>query len=120
MNITDVQIEIVHADKLKAYVNIVLDNALVVKNMKVVDLPEKGLMVSMPNWKNKQGSYQDLVHPINSQARKLLEFTVLNAYQDKLEQLRQNLNNLASSSPRKISDGLSDYKDSAPHLNGDC
>jgi stage V sporulation protein G len=45
----------------------------------------KGYFVSMPSRRRPDGSHQDIAHPINSDMRKIIEQTVLDAYEQKLQ-----------------------------------
>jgi stage V sporulation protein G len=84
MEITDVQIHLVYDDpKLKAYVALIVENAFVIKDMKVIQ-GNNGVFVAMPNKKGKDGIYRDVAHPINSDTRKVIENTILDAYRSKL------------------------------------
>lgn len=90
MEITDVQIHLVYDDaKLKAYVAVILDDVFVVKDMKIIQ-GNSGVFVAMPNKKGKDGIYRDIAHPINSDMRKHLETTILNAYRDKLTEAQSS------------------------------
>ena len=61
MEITDVKVIPVDDDKLKAFVSIVFDKCFVVTDIKVI-LGPKGLFVSMPSKKRKDGSFKDIAH----------------------------------------------------------
>ncbi len=66
---------------VKAYASVSLDNEFVVKGLKVIE-GEKGLWVSMPSKKAKDGSYQDVFHPMSKEARDKIVDAVLKAYQN--------------------------------------
>jgi stage V sporulation protein G len=85
MEITDVKIIPVDDEKLKAFVSIVLDNCFVVTDIKVIHGP-KGLFVSMPSKKRKDGTFKDIAHPLNNQTRQYLEERVLTVYRQQVEQ----------------------------------
>jgi stage V sporulation protein G len=85
MEITDVKIIPVDDEKLKAFVSIVLDNCFVVTDIKVIHGP-KGLFVSMPSKKRKDGTFKDIAHPLNNQTRQYLEERVLSVYRQQVEQ----------------------------------
>ena len=44
----------------------------------------QGYFVSMPSRKRKDGSYQDIAHPINNEMRKKIEDKVLDAFESEL------------------------------------
>ena len=79
MEITDVKVIPVDDEKLKAFVSIVFDHCFVVTDIKVINGP-KGLFVSMPSKKRKDGTFKDIAHPLNNQMRQYLEEKVLGVY----------------------------------------
>ena len=79
MEITDVKVIPVDDDKLKAFVSIVFDKCFVVTDIKII-LGPKGLFVSMPSKKRKDGTFKDIAHPLNNQMRQYLEEKVLSVY----------------------------------------
>jgi stage V sporulation protein G len=79
MEITDVKVIPVDDDKLKAFVSIVFDKCFVVTDIKIIQGP-KGLFVSMPSKKRKDGTFKDIAHPLNNQMRQYLEEKVLSVY----------------------------------------
>ena len=82
MNITKVEVFLRDDDNiLKAFANIVIDDSLIVRNIKVID-GSKGLFVAMPNRKLNNGEYRDVVHPLNSQTRAEIEELVLSKYEE--------------------------------------
>ena len=85
MEITDVKVIPVDDEKLKAFVSIVFDHCFVVTDLKVIHGP-KGLFVSMPSKKRKDGTFKDIAHPLNNQMRQYLEEKVLAVYQQQVAQ----------------------------------
>ena len=83
MEITDVKVIPVDDDKLKAFVSIVFDHCFVVTDIKVINGP-KGLFVSMPSKKRKDGTFKDIAHPLNNQMRQYLEEKVLGVYRQQV------------------------------------
>lgn len=65
--------------RLKAYATIVFDNAFIIRDLKVIE-GDKGLFVSMPSRRRKDGTFRDIVHPLNSEMRKTIEETVISEY----------------------------------------
>ena len=80
MEITDVKVIPVDDEKLKAFVSIVFDQCFVVTDIKIIHGP-KGLFVSMPSKKRKDGTFKDIAHPLNNQMRQYLEEKVLGGLQ---------------------------------------
>ena len=83
MEITDVKVIPVEDEKLKAFVSIVFDQCFVVTDIKVIHGP-KGLFVSMPSKKRKDGTFKDIAHPLNNQMRQYLEEKVLSVYKQQV------------------------------------
>ncbi len=65
--------------RLKAYATIVFDNCFIVRDLKVIE-GHKGLFVSMPSRKRKDGTFRDIVHPLNSEMRRKIEEGIINEY----------------------------------------
>ena len=79
MQITDIRIRKNSKEgTLKALASIVLDDAIVIHNIKVLE-GKNGLFIAMPSRKSDKG-YIDFVHPINTEARKLLQDAILAEY----------------------------------------
>jgi stage V sporulation protein G len=83
MEITDVKVIPVDDEKLKAFVSIVFDQCFVVTDIKIIHGP-KGLFVSMPSKKRKDGTFKDIAHPLNNQMRQYLEDKVLGIYRQQV------------------------------------
>lgn len=84
MEITEVRITLRDEPKLKAFANVTFDNAFVIRGLKVID-GKKGLFISMPSRKAKDGSYRDIAHPINNEMRQLIEKEVLQKYEEEVK-----------------------------------
>jgi stage V sporulation protein G len=98
MEITDVKIIPVDDEKLKAFVSIVLDNCFVITDIKVIHGP-KGLFVSMPSKKRKDGTFKDIAHPLNNQMRQYLEERVLSVYRQQMEQQQERKSQQSAATP---------------------
>ena len=80
MQITDIKIRKLFADgPMKAIVSVTFDNALAVHDIKVIYAHDRTFIV-MPSRKNPDGTYRDIVHPINAAFRAELERAVLDAF----------------------------------------
>ena len=80
MRITEVKVLPVEGDeKLKAFVTIKLDDCFVVRDVKVIN-GTNGYFIAMPAKKMKDGTYRDLVHPIDKLTRQVLEKEILKEY----------------------------------------
>lgn len=80
MEITEVKVfPVTDGDKLKAYATIVFDNAFIIRDLKIIE-GHKGLFVSMPSRKRKDGTFRDVVHPLNPETRRMIEDRVIEEY----------------------------------------
>ena len=85
MEITEVKVFPAKDDgRLKAYATIVFDNAFIIRDLKVIE-GHKGLFVSMPSRKRKDGTFRDVVHPLNPETRSLIEERVIDEYNRVME-----------------------------------
>ncbi|MBP3308976.1 MAG: septation regulator SpoVG [Clostridia bacterium] len=84
MQITDIKIRKFFEDgPMKAVASVTLDDCLAIHDIKVIYARERFFIV-MPSRKNPDGSYRDIVHPINSGFRTELERAVIDAYHAQL------------------------------------
>ena len=82
MIVTNVKIKKVDGDKLdrlKAYVDITLDESLVIHGLKLMQ-GEQGLFVAMPSRKMCNEEYKDIVHPICPDLRNYITKVVEEKY----------------------------------------
>ena len=80
MQITNIKIRKFFNDgPMKAVVSVTFDDCLAVHDIKVIYARERYFIV-MPSRKNPDGTYRDIVHPINSEFRSNLEESVIDAY----------------------------------------
>ena len=85
MNITDVKVFIRESNQLKAFVNIVIDDAFIIRNIKVIE-GENGLFVAMPSRRVSSGEYRDIAHPINTETRNQIEQIIIKKYKEVLQE----------------------------------
>ena len=80
MQITDIKIrKFFEEGPMKAVVSVTFDDCLAVHDIKVIYARERYFIV-MPSRKNPDGTYRDIVHPINADFRAMLEEAVIDAY----------------------------------------
>ena len=80
MQITDIKIrKFFDEGPMKAIVSVTLDDCLAVHDVKVIYARDRFFIV-MPSRKNPDGTYRDIVHPINADFRRELEEAVIDAY----------------------------------------
>lgn len=85
MNITDIKIRKIFTEgKVRAVVSVILDGDFAVHDLKVIEGVER-LFVAMPNRRSEDGRFQDIVHPISTEARMQLESVVLEKYREAIE-----------------------------------
>ena len=81
INITEVKVvKIENNIRVKGIASITIDDSFVVHDIKILE-SEKGLFVSMPSRRTPAGEFKDIAHPINSEARELIQKAVLNEYE---------------------------------------
>jgi len=77
MRITEIKVLPVDGDeKLKAYVSLKIDDCFIVRDMKVIQ-GTNGYFVAMPAKRMKDGTYRDLVHPLDKDTRQKVEEQVM-------------------------------------------
>ncbi|MBA3953908.1 septation regulator SpoVG [Candidatus Dependentiae bacterium] len=80
MRITEVKVyPATESSRLKAYATIVFEDCFIVRDLKVIE-GAKGLFVSMPSRRRKDGTFRDIVHPLNSDTRKMIEDRVIEEF----------------------------------------
>ena len=80
MEITEVKVYLAkESGRLKAYATIVFDNCFIVRDLKVIE-GDKGFFVSMPSRRRKDGTFRDIVHPLNAETRKMIEDRIVEEY----------------------------------------
>lgn len=85
MEITEVKVyPAKETGRLKAYATVVFDDCFIVRDLKVIE-GNKGFFVSMPSRRRKDGTFRDIVHPLNSDMRKNIEDLVIAEYKQVLE-----------------------------------
>lgn len=86
MKITEVKIrKLLDTGRLRAVVSVTFDNVFAVHDIKVVQ-GDSRLFVAMPSRRESDGSYRDVVHPINSSFRQMTEQAVLEQYKSEIGQ----------------------------------
>ena len=84
MIISDIKVrKLFEEGPMKAIVSVTFDSQLAVHDIKVINARDKFFIV-MPSRKNPDGTYRDIVHPINAEFRAILEDAVIGAYNEAL------------------------------------
>ena len=80
MEITEVKVfPVEDGGRLKAYATLVFDDSFIVRDLKVIQ-GDQSLFVSMPSRKKKDGSFRDIVHPLNAEMRSKVEESIIREY----------------------------------------
>ena len=84
MDITDVRVfPVTSEERLKAYATITIDQVFLIRDLRIIN-GNAGLFVAMPSRKMKDGTFKDIAHPLNSEARQMIETKVLAEYEREL------------------------------------
>ena len=84
MVISDIKVRKLFEDgPMKAIVSVAFDGQLALHDIKVINVRDKHFIV-MPSRKNPDGTYRDIVHPINADFRANLEESVLRAQDEEV------------------------------------
>lgn len=65
---------------LKAMVILEVEDCLIINSVKIVE-GQKGLFVSMPQYKDRNGDYKDIVYPNSKEKRNSLTALILAEYE---------------------------------------
>lgn len=85
MVVTDVRIRrLTQEGKMRAIVSITLNDKFVVHDVRVIE-GNNGLFVAMPSKRTPNGEFRDIAHPINMEARQVIQQSVLEAYNRELK-----------------------------------
>lgn len=109
MNITQIKInKTPEGGRMKAVISVTFDNQFVVHDIKVIDGPDR-YFLAMPSRKMPDGTFRDIVHPINAEARATLENSILEQFRlsEAEDANRENQETIAEQLPR-IEQGFSD------------
>ena len=86
MQITDIRVRKINAEgRMKAVVSVTFDDAFVIHDIKVIEGQDK-LFIAMPSRKTPEGEFKDIAHPINAETREALHNSILQKYQESLEE----------------------------------
>lgn len=93
MKITEVKVYPVNEDRLKAYASITLEDAFIIRDLKIID-GNGGLFVAMPSKKRKDGQFKDIAHPLNQETRQAIEKAVFEAYEAEVKAMGTSLSQI--------------------------
>jgi len=78
--ITDIQVRPVNNERLRGWATVTFNNVFVIKGIRII-MGNNRLFVAMPSRPQKDGSYQDVAHPITKDFRDYLEDRILEVYE---------------------------------------
>lgn len=88
MEITDVRIfKARRKGAVLAYANVILDGKFIIRGITLVETEKNGRFISMPSrrLRNRERSYRDVCHPLNSDVRTELTEKIFAAYDEFIE-----------------------------------
>jgi stage V sporulation protein G len=80
MQLTEVGIRPANENLVKAYASICFDECFLVYDIRVVQGP-RGLFVSFPAKKQRDGTHRDIAFPVNAETRRMIQQAVLAEYE---------------------------------------
>ena len=81
IDITNVKITKVEGNmRVKGIASITIEDSFVVHDIKIIET-QSGLYVAMPSRRTPSGEFKDIAHPINAEARELMQKAILNEYE---------------------------------------
>lgn len=86
MEISEIRITLRDDNKLRGFASITLENAFVIRGLKIIE-GASGLFIAMPSRKRRDGTFQDIAHPINMATREWMENQVIAAYRQEVQRL---------------------------------
>jgi stage V sporulation protein G len=86
LDISEIRITLRDDNKLKGFASITLENAFVIRGLKIIE-GASGLFIAMPSRKRKDGTFQDIAHPINMATREWMENLVIAAYRREMQRV---------------------------------
>ena len=81
MEITRVKIGLCETDRIKAYATITIDDCFVIQGLRLTYSPKKGYFLFMPGRKMDDGTYVDIVHPLDNETRQMIQEKVVAEYE---------------------------------------
>ena len=108
--------------KLKGVATVMLGDQIAIHGIKIVHSDEKGLFLSMPGEKGKNGKFYESALPASKEAHAALKETVLAAYDDALKHGKQAKKEQSELNPTEVGLKVEGFRDN-PYKNnilGDC
>ena len=87
MKVTEVRISPAKGGKIRAFASIVVDDCVIITDLRVIEGREKQLFVTMPARKARNGQMRDIAHPLNRETREAIDERVIEEYQSAVRHL---------------------------------
>lgn len=82
IKITNINMKKIESEnRCKAVVSIVINDAICINDIKIVE-GQFGLFIVMPSRKKPNGEFKDVAHPINSEAREIIQKSIIEKYNE--------------------------------------
>ena len=81
MEITRLKIAVSDDERIKAYATITIDDCFVIQGLRLTHSQKKGYFLFMPGRKVADGTYIDIVHPLNNETRQMIQDSVVAEYE---------------------------------------
>jgi stage V sporulation protein G len=81
VEITRVKIALSDDERIKAYATITIDDCFVIQGLRLTHSQKKGYFLFMPGRKRADGTYVDIVHPLNDETRQMIQKKVVEEYE---------------------------------------
>lgn len=83
MRVTKINIKkLKNAGCIQAVASIVLDEAICVKQIEIVKGRDEKLFIAFPKFRNINGKFYNIAHPINNELRKKIQSAILQEYRE--------------------------------------
>lgn len=81
MKVTSVNVRKIEKEnsRMKGIASILLDDIIAIHDIRIIN-GDNGLFVAMPSRKTATGGYRDIVHPITTEGRKIIETAIIDEY----------------------------------------
>ena len=87
MKITNVRFrKVFNTQPLKAILSVTLEESIAIHDIKLVEASGK-MIVVMPSRRKHDGTFTDIVHPINSETRDMFDKKIIEAYNNMVSDL---------------------------------
>ena len=79
MEITDVRISLIEEGQIRAFASITFDHCFTVRDVQLLETTD-GYLIRMPTVKNPDGTFMEIVSPLNAKTQEMIENKVVSEY----------------------------------------